>query len=78
MGNADSEVELLMKFYLKKDILEMIAKRNLSQAKFAKAIESTPSYFCLLVQHKRIVGPDLRERILNYLRCRFDEVFEQR
>lgn len=66
-----------MLYYARGDVIRSeIAKRNITQAAFARMIGTTPPVLSHLLSGRKTIGPDLRQRIMGILKLGFEDLFE--
>lgn len=61
---------------LRADVLRSeIARRNLSQAEFARRLGSSEAYLSLLLNGHKEPGPTIREKLMKLLGLSFEDLF---
>lgn len=65
-------------FTKKRELEEILLRKNLSQGDFAKGLEITETYLSMIKDPEKYSlspGPDLRDKMLRYLDVKFDDIF---
>lgn len=68
----------MMVFINKNKFEEILARKNLSQTDVAKGARISAAYLSTLKtpdKYKAGPSPEVRERLLKFLGCRFDDIF---
>ena len=66
----------MVRVELKRDVLEKnLVRQNCSKKELAKQIGVTRSYLSAVCSGRRLPSVGMRQRLLGYFKCKFDDLF---